>query len=144
MQLPQHLQAHFVHATLIVIADHSTANLHHAQGDTLDILKKISEPRERKQDSEGSFASSDGSHTVNPDADVHDEPRLQRFMKDIADTINTQTAEHSLHNLYLVMPADALHLVKKHLTPASLECLRKELPEALMSESVLNVLERLF
>jgi hypothetical protein len=40
-------------------------------------LKKISEPRERNQDSEGSFASSDGSHTVNPNADAHNEPRLQ-------------------------------------------------------------------
>ena len=83
MKIPQDLQPRFIHPTLVVAADHIVAKMFLAGGDDVEELDGVSEPRERRQDSEGYFTSFDKSRHGSPGSDISDQPRLAEYAKTV-------------------------------------------------------------
>lgn len=144
MKIPQNLQAHFAHATLILACDHIKANFFLAGGDELEELDGISLPREFRSDSEGSFTSSDGSRVAGPDADIDDTPRLQHFIKRVADQTSALVRKHDIQNIYTVLPADLDHLLSAQLLQDIAAKRVRTLHLDLMKENPLTILKRIF
>ncbi|MFA5936044.1 MAG: host attachment protein [Patescibacteria group bacterium] len=144
MQLPQDLQAHFPHPTLLITADHMTAKLYLAGGDSIEELDGITEPRDIPTDTHDSTSSGDGIRTSNPNADNNDEPRIKHLIKRIAERMEKLVKEHNVGNIHLVMPADMLHPVKDHLSQDTIKLVRSETPGMLMKEDILDVIRRIF
>ena len=132
MQLPEHLQ-HFPQQSLLVVADHVVARLFIAGGDSLEELDGLAEPRDVPTDNEGKMFNSD----------VHDEPRLKRFCKNIALDIQKLVVSHDVSNIHLVMPAELAHLVTADLSQEVQRKLGRGIHLDLMKEDPLKIVERL-
>jgi hypothetical protein len=144
MKLPQDLQPRFIHPTLIVAADHVVAKMFLAGGDEVEELDGVSEPREKRQDSEGFFMSWDGSRHGGPDADISDEPRLAEYAKKVAKRIATLVHEQDLAHIHLVMPNDVSHLVQKALPNDVKKKIVHVRDLDLMKEDTLTILRRAY
>ncbi|MBI4139041.1 hypothetical protein HY479_02725 [Candidatus Uhrbacteria bacterium] len=141
MKLPQILQ-HFPHAALIISSDSMRANFFLVGGDELEGLDGVAMPRELRQDSEGSFTSSDGSRVAGPDADIDDAPRLKQFARRIAERTERLVRDHGIAHVHLVMPAEIEHVVSSSFATdvESLVGFRRHLD--LMKEDPLTVVRR--
>jgi len=115
MKIPQDLQPRFIHPTLVVAADHIVAKMFLAGGDDVEELDGVSEPRERRQDSEGYFTSFDKSRHGSPGSDISDQPRLAEYAKTVAKRIAEIVREQDLAHIHLVMPNEVSTLVQKAL-----------------------------
>lgn len=142
MQLPSHLQ-HFPHPALLVLADNVHAVFHLLHEDQLTTLKEISEPRERKQDSEGSYATSGNSRVGSPDSDIDDGPREHKFVNRIKDEIVQLSAAHNVHAIHLIMPPKIEHALSTILPHDLLEKLGQRLHLDLLNATPLEAVERL-
>jgi len=144
MKLPQELQPRFIHPTLVVAADHIIAKMLLAGSDEVEELDGVSEPREKRQDSEGYFTSWDESRHGGPDADIADEPRLAEYAKKVAKRIAELVREQDLAHIHLVMPNDVSHLVQKALPNDVKEKLVHVRDLDLMKEDTLTILRRAY
>ncbi len=142
MQLPSQLQ-HFPKPTLLVLADNVDATFHLLHDDQLTDLEKISEPRERKQDSEGSYATSGNSRVGSPDSDIDDGPREHKFVGRISDEIVKLSAAHDIHAIHLIMPPKIEHALSAVLPHNQLEKLGQRLHLDLMYSTPLDAVGRL-
>ncbi len=143
MQLPESLQ-HFPEATLIVLTDEQEAKFLLAGGDSLEHLDSISLAREPMSDSEGSFASSEGTHVGSALSDKHDTPRKKKFAAMVAEQIAQLVQNGQAEELRLVCPKEIMNLIEKKLPDESLERIKSRLPKDLMKMSDVEVLERIF
>lgn len=140
MQLPQDLQ-HFPTSTLLIVSDSIAAKFWLAGGDELEQIDSVSLPRERKQDAEGSYVSSDGSRTG--DANEYDDTeRLHQFEHLLVDKLNHLTREHGIARIHLVMPAEIEHAVAHHLPQDVAAKLAKPVHADLMKDDMLDVVRR--
>lgn len=142
MQLPSQLQ-HFPKPTLLVLADNVDATFHLLHNDQLETLEKISEPRERKQDSEGSYAVSGNSRVGSPDSDEDDGPREHKFVEAMKDHIVKLSAAHDIHTIHLIMPPKIEHALSAVLPNTMLEKLGQRLHLDLMYSTPIDAVERL-
>lgn len=142
MQLPSHLQ-HFPKPTLLVLADNVDAKFHLLHEDQLTELETISEPRERKQDSEGSYATSGNSRVGSPDSDIDDGPREHKFVGKIKDELVKLSAAHDVHAIHLIMPPKIEHALSTIIPNTLLEKLGQRLHLDLMYSTPLDAVERL-
>lgn len=141
MQLPQELQR-FPVATLIVASDSETAKIYLAGGDSLEQVDAIEVPREKSQDNEGSFTSSDGSRVAGP-VDEKDGPRLGTFTKKLAESVISLMRKHKLERLDLIMPAEIEHALVDRL-PSDVDTLiGRKLNKNLMKEEPTEMVKRL-
>lgn len=142
MQLPSHLQ-HFPKPTLLVLADNIDAICYLLLEDKLTTLKKISEPRERRQDHEGSYATSGNSRIGSPDSDIDDGPREHTFVEKMKDEIVKLSAEYNVHAIHLIMPPKIEHALSAVIPNNLLEKLGQRLHLDLMYSTPLDAVERL-
>ena len=142
MHLLESLQ-HFPHPALIVTSDSVQANFFLVGGDSLEALDGISVPREMRQDSEGSFTSSDGSRVAGPDADIDDGPRLHEFVHQVIGRIDGLVTKHGIAHVHLVMPAAVEHQTYDHLEQHLKEKIVKRLHLDLMKSAPLEIVERI-
>lgn len=143
MHLPQDLQPHIAHATLVIVSDHIAAKIYLAGGDAIEEIDGVVEPRESVEHDDAT-SSVDGIRTANPHADASDAPRLKRFVSRLSESITKHTASHDVANIHLFMPADVLHLLKDTLPADVSKHIRTETAAMLMKEDILSVLRRVF
>ena len=143
MHIPENLQ-HFPEATLIVLTDEEHARLLIADGDTLEPVDELKHPRTQMSDSEGSFASSEGTHVGSGLSDKHDTPRKKAFAADIAKQIAQLIQNGRAERIRLVSPPEMLHLIEKKLPDETQERIASRLEKNLMKESDVDVLSRIF
>lgn len=131
MKLPQHLQ-HFPHAALIVTSDHMVAKLYLAGGEDLEEIDALAVPADTFSDIEKKF-----------DSDVDDRPRLQHFIKQLAEKVEKLVRDHHIVYVHLVMPAEVMHRLTEHLTQETKGKIGRGLEHDLMNQPILQVVERL-
>ncbi len=141
MNLPQDLQ-HFPHVTLIIASDSVNAKFFLVGGDTLQELDGVALLREFRQDSEGAFTSADGSRVAGPDSDIDDTPRLQRFVKQVAEQANQLCNKHGIAHVHLVMPAEIERHFSSECAATLKEKIRFILHADLMKEHPLEIVRR--
>ena len=144
MKLPRDLQPHFPHAALLILSDAITARFYLIGGDAIEELDGIAEPREFRQDSEGSFTSYDGSRVAGPDSDIDDAPRLKHFVRDVAHSLTDLVRKHDIAHIHLIMPSDVEHLLTKDLPNDMKEKIIHVLHKNLMKEDLLSILRRIY
>lgn len=142
MNIPHDLQAHVLHPTLFVTADHTTARMYLAGGDAIEEVDTLSEPRERVE--HDGQSSVDGVRTTDPSADADDLPRLTRLATHIAEHTDALIRTHNITHVHLVMPSELLHLVEHHLSKEALSRVRTRTPLSLMYEDPIAILRRIF
>jgi hypothetical protein len=142
MRLPSDLQ-HFPHSALIVSSDSVKAKFFLVGGDELEELDGVAVPREPRQDSEGSFTSSDGSRVAGPDSDIDDTPRLKQFVNNIAGRMADLVREHGVAHIHLAMPAEVHHLLDSHLDKDVQSKIVRIVHKDLMKESPLEIVRRI-
>ena len=131
MNLPQDLQ-HFPHAALVVTADNVSAKFFIVHEEQLEEFEGISMPHERSTDSEGPWIF-----------DENDKERAHAFVHAIDERIHAIMAEHPVHLVHLVMPAEIEHAVTAHLPAEVTSHIGKKLHVNVMKESHLDVLRRI-
>lgn len=141
MKLPRELQ-HYPHATLLIASDMMHANFFLVAGDELEELNGVAEPRERRQDSEGTFVSYDGSRVAGPDSDIDDTPRLKRFVKKIAEQAEALARKHNIQHMDVVMPAEIEHLFSEVAPNELKDKIRRRSHLDLMKEDPLTIVRR--
>ncbi len=141
MQLPQELQK-FGQETLIITADSATAKFFLAGGDSLEQIAALEVPRENKQDNEGSFVSSDGSRVAGP-VEEKDAPRLNSFVRQVAEQADELVRKHGVSHLDLVMPAEVMHVLANELSSDSKPLVRRKLEKNLMFEQPVEIIKHL-
>lgn len=144
MQIPNDLKTHFPHATLLILSDSITAKFFLIGGDAIQELDGISEPREFRQDSEGSFTSYDGSRVGGPDSDIDDAPRQKSFIKKIAGRTADMVRTHATAHLVVVMPAELDHALREELPGDVRGMILHALHKNLMKEDTLSILRRIY
>jgi hypothetical protein len=142
MNIPHDLQAHVLHPTLCVTADHTTARVYLAGGDAIEEIDALSEPRERVE--HDGQSSADGIRTADPSADADDLPRLTRFATHIAEHADALIDARGIMHVHLVMPADLLHLVEHHFSQQTSSRVRTRTALSLMHEDPVTILRRIF
>lgn len=140
MQLPQDLQ-HFPTSTLLIVSDSIAAKFWLLGGDEMEEIDSVSLPRERKQDSEGSYVSSDGSRTGAPNQ-ADDTERLHQFVHLVVDRTARLTREHGITRIHLVMPVDMERTISQHLPSDVSTKLTKPVHADLMKDDMLDVVRR--
>lgn len=143
MQLPKELQ-HFPESTLIVLTDEQEAKFLLAGGDSLEHLDSISLAREPMSDSEGSFASSEGTHVGSGLSDKHDTPRKKKFAAMVSEQIAQLIQNGKAEDIRLVSPPEMLHLIEKKLPNDVKDHILSKLDKDLMKMSDVEVIERIF
>lgn len=143
MQLPEQLQR-FPHGALIVAADHVHARFLLVGGDAAEELDGVAMPREREQDHEGQFVSSDGARTAQADQSHVENDRQVHFVKLVAETTAKLAAAHDIHHIHLLMPAELDHAVTAELPPATAGFVGFRVHADVMGEMPLQWIERLF
>jgi len=141
MQLPQDLQ-HFPKATLLVLSDRVTTKFWLLGGDTMEALDGVSLAHEHKEDHEGSYLSSDGSHTGSAESGNEDDERFHKFLHLIVERIDTLVREQKIMHVHLVMPAEIDHAISSHLSQDVVSKLGKHVHHDLMQENPLEIIKR--
>ncbi len=130
MQLPTDLQ-HFPKGALLVASDSVKASFYLLGGDALEELDGLEFPHERAQDAEGPWTP-----------DENDEARMHAFIHAIVERIDGLVADHAVHHVHLVMPAEIEHAVSSHLPESSQSLLGVKLHVDLMKEAPLDIVRR--
>lgn len=133
MQLPQDLQ-HFPHLALIVVADHQSAKLYLAGGESLEELDGLSMAAGPGPDHEHSFV---------PSAHDGEGDRLDKYAALLAEHVAGMVEAHEISHVHLVMPADLEHLVSAALPGDVSAKVMKRVHADLMNEAPLDVVRRL-
>jgi len=141
MQLPHDLQK-FPQETLIIAADSVMAKFFLAGGDSLEQIYAVEVPREKKQDNEGSFVSSDGSRVAGP-VEEKDAPRFKTFVKQIATKTGELVRKHGMRQIDLVMPAEVAHSLVNELANDSKSLVGRTLHKDLMFEQPVEMVRHL-
>ncbi|MBU1348570.1 host attachment protein [Patescibacteria group bacterium] len=144
MNIPEDLRPHVIHATLIVASDHMHASFLLAGGDAIEQVDAIAMPREKRQDSEGYFRSSDSSRHGDPNADTSDEPRLSAFTKAVATRTAELIREQDTAHLHLVMPKEVERLVRQDLPQDATKKIVRVRNLDLMKEDPITILRRVY
>ncbi|MBU1033206.1 MAG: hypothetical protein ABII13_04930 [Patescibacteria group bacterium] len=144
MKIPQELQAHLPHAVLIITSDNIISRFYLAGGDTIEEIDSVSLPSEFKQDSEGSFTSSDGSRVAGPDSDIHDTPRRKQFVKMMTEKTEELVRKHNIVHINLVMPAEVEHLFSDKLANDVKEKIMHVKHLSLMKENPIDIVRIIF
>lgn len=142
MQLPKQLQK-FPQPTLIVTSDSVVAKFFLAGGDSLEELDGVSEPREKRTDSEGYFTSWDESRHGGPDSDLDDTARQKTFARKIAERIRDLVAHHGVAKIHFIMPAEIEHVLTLHLTKPEQEKIGKKIHLDVMKEDAVKIMGRI-
>jgi protein required for attachment to host cells len=143
MQLPKELQ-HFSETTLIVLTDEQEAKFLLAGGDSLEQIDSTSLARGPMSDSEGSFASSEGTHVGSALSDKHDTPRKKKFAAVVAERIAQIVQNGQAEDVRLVSPKEMMNLIEKKLPDDVVEHIQSRLPKDIMKLSNVEVLKRIF
>ena len=114
MKLPRQLQR-FPEPTLLVASDEEIARFWLAGGEALETLDGVALAPEQKSDSEGAFASYDGSRVAGPASDRHDTPRKEKFAKQVAERVVKLLREGHATGVRLAALPEIMHRVEAHL-----------------------------
>ncbi len=136
MHIPSELQ-HFPKPSLIIISDHYRARFVKVEGENLEELDEVAEPRAVLADTADALIPLEDS--------MMDEDRLKHFVKKVAVRLDALVAEQNVSIVHLVIPADMDRALQQQLGQATLACLGKGkvLHAELMKEPTVSVLERL-
>ncbi|HEU0050498.1 MAG TPA: host attachment protein [Patescibacteria group bacterium] len=141
MRLPEQIQ-HFIHPTLLVLADHVHAKIWFAHEDEISEIAHLTVPHELKSDNEGSFMSS--AESVGQPEQKEKQHHLNVLIKHIAEALSKELENRDVTYIDMIMPADILHPLELEFPKTTIAMINRRLEADLIKEDILQVAKRLF